>query len=190
MSSAFPRFLVGQTGGMGTVVLGWDLHRGARWVPPYEQAVSRVALTGPVIAPWHVGGGPVPPPGTRVHLMLQGHTRGLVGRGIVRSAPFRAGPADRPGTLGTHVLIEWDRLRPITDPITCPRLAQQIPNVTWAGVYSDVLEVPDQVGHDLDRLWDAPEPGAVHLPGWVVGHSLGGARTLAGHLSRVMAAHR
>ena len=63
------------------------------------KAVTRVALTGLVTAPWHLGGGLVPAPGTRVHLMLQGHTRGLVGRGIVRSAPFRAGPADRPGTL-------------------------------------------------------------------------------------------
>ena len=190
MSSAFPRILVGQTGGMGTVVLGWDLHRGTRWVPPYEQAVTRVALTGAVTAPWHLGGGSVPAPGTRVHLMLQGHTRGLVGRGVVRSAPFRAGPADRPGTLGTHVLIEWDRLRPITDPIGCQRLAHQVPAVNWAGTYSDVLEVPDQVGDELDRLWDAPQPGALHLPEWVVGRPLDGARALAGHLSRALTAHQ
>ena len=122
--------------------------------------------------------------------MLQGRARGLVGRGIVRSAPFRAGPTDRPGTLGTHVLIEWDRLRPITDPIGCERLAHQSPAVNWAGAYFDVLEVPDQVGDELDRLWDAPQPGALHLPGWVVGHPVDGARTLAGHLSRVLAAHR
>ena len=103
---------------MGTVVLGWDLDRGTRWVPPYERAVTQVALTGPTTAPWHLGHTRVPAPGTRVHLMLQGHTRGLVGRGVVRSAPFRAGPADRPGTLGTHVLIEWDQLLP--DPRTDP----------------------------------------------------------------------
>ena len=118
---------------MGTVVLGWDLDRGTRWVPRYEQAAARVALTGPITAPWHLGSGPVPAPGTRVHLMLQGRTRGLVGRGIVRSAPFRAGPTDHPGTLGTHVLMEWDRLRPITDPITCQWLAHQVPTITWAG---------------------------------------------------------
>jgi hypothetical protein len=154
-------------------------------VPPYEQAVTRVALTGRVTGPWHLGSGPVPAPGTRVHLMLQGHTRGLVGRGIVRSAPFRAGPADRPGTLGTHVLIEWDQLRPSTDPIPCQRLAHQIPGVTWAATYSDVLEVPDEVGAALDLLWDAP-----HSLGWVVGRHLDGARTLAGHLTRVLTAHR
>jgi hypothetical protein len=39
-------------------------------------------------------------------------------------------------------------------------------------------------------LWDAPRPGALHLPGWVVGRPLGGVRTLAGHLSRVLPDHR
>jgi hypothetical protein len=144
-----------------------------------------VALTGPVTAPWHLGAGPVPAPGTRVHLMLEGHTRGLVGRGIVRSAPFRAGPADRPGTLGTHVLIEWDQLRPITSPIGCERLVHQVPAVPWAATYCDVLEVPDEVGDALDLLWDTP-----HSPGWVVARHLDGARNLAGHLTRVLTYHR
>jgi hypothetical protein len=88
------------------------------------------------------------------------------------------------------VLIEWDRLLPITDPIGCERLAHQVPAVPWSDTYGDVLEVPDQVGDALDRLWDAPHPGALHLPGWVVGRPLGGARTLAGHLSRVLPDHR
>ena len=175
---------------MGTVVLGWDLDRGTRWVPPYEHAVTQVALTGPVTTPWHLGHTRVPAPGTRVHLMLQGHTRGLVGRGIVRSASFRAGPADRPGTLGTHVLIEWDQLLPIAERIPCERLAHRVPAVNWAGTYSDVLEVPDEVGHELDRLWDTPHPGALHLPGWLVTRPLDGARALADHLSRVLTAHR
>ena len=131
---------------MGTVVLGWDRDGGIRWVPPYESAVARVALTGPTTAPWHLGRGPVPAPDTRVHLMLQGHTRGLVGRGVVRSAPFRAGPTDRPGTVGTHVLIEWDRLLPIDERIPCDRLARQVPAMPWADTYRDVLEVPDEVG--------------------------------------------
>ena len=175
---------------MGTIVLGWDLERGTRWVPPYAHAVTQVVRTGPVTAPWHLGSGPVPAPGTRVHLMLQGHTRGLVGRGIVRSAPFRAGPSDRPGTLGTHVLIEWDRLRPITGRIPCERRTHQVAAVNWAGTYSDVLEVPDEVGDELDQLWAAPHPTALHLPGWVGARHLDGAGALASHLSRVLTAHQ
>ena len=129
--------------------------------------MTRVALTGAVTAPWHLGGGSVPAPGTRVHLMLQGHTRSLVGRGVVRSAPFRAGPADRPGTLGTHVLIEWDRLRPITDPIPCQRLAHQVLAVAWAGTYSDVLEVPDRSVTNSTGCGTPPSPAhCTSRSGW------------------------
>ena len=62
--------------------------------------------------------------------------------------------------------------------------------MNWAGTYSDVLEVPDEVGDELDRLWDAPDPGLVHLPSWVVTRPLDGARTLADHLTRVLTTHR
>ncbi len=87
------------------------------------------------------------------------------------------------------MLIEWDRLRPITERIPCQRMAHQIP-LNWAGTHSDVLEVADDVGDELDRLWDAPRPGALHLPGWVVGHPPDRARALASHLNRVLTAHQ
>ena len=48
--------------------------------------------------------------------------------GVVRSAPFRAGPTDRPGTLGTHVLIEWDQLRHGPE---CDR----VPSDTWKPIH-------------------------------------------------------
>jgi hypothetical protein len=175
---------------MGTVVLGWDLDRGTRWVPPYDQAVTRLALTGPVTAPWYVGRGPAPAPGTHVHLMLQGHTRGLVGRGIVRSAPFLAGAPDHGGTLGAYVLIEWDRLLPITDRITPEQLAHQVPRVNWANTYADVLALPEGVGDELDLLWDSPHPGAVHALGWGLTRHLDAARAVAGRISRAVTAHR
>ena len=79
---------------------------------------------------------------------------------------------------------------PIGERIPCERLAHQVPTVHWADTYSDVLEVPDEVGEELDRLWDAPDPGALHLPGWLVTRPLDGARTLADHLTRVLTTHR
>ena len=178
MPSGFARSRVGHTGFMGTVVLGWDLDRGTRWVPSYEQAVTRVVLTGPVTVPWHLGDGPVPPPGARVHLMLQGRTRGLVGRGVVRGAGFRAGTAQRPGTLGTHVLIEWDQLRLIGERIPCEDLARRVPGVDWSGTYRDVLQIPDEIGDDLDQLWAPPR------------RPRDGVGTLVGQLRRALAAHR
>ena len=92
--------------------------------------------------------------------------------------------------LQDHHHDRWDRLRPITERILCERLAHQVPAVNWAGTYSDVLEVPDEVGDELDQLWAAPHPTALHLPGWVVGRHLAGARALASHLSRVLTAHQ
>ena len=153
---------------MGTVILGWDPDRGTRWVPPYDRALTQATLAGGVTTPWHLGAGPVPAVETVVHLMLQGRTRGLVGRGTVGSAPFTAGATDRPGTLGTHVLIEWDHLLPLDRRITGERLAAKVPQVAWADVYRDVLEVPDEVGAQLDLLWEHPHPGVLPAVGaWV-----------------------
>lgn len=128
MSSGFPRFRGGAHWIHGVGCPGVGPRPRHPLVPPYVNAVTRVTLAGPVTAPWHLGAGPVPPVGTRVQLMLQGHTRGLVGRGVVRSAPFRAGPTDRPGTLGTHVLIEWDQLRHGPE---CDR----VPSDTWKPIH-------------------------------------------------------
>ena len=86
-----------------------------RWIPPYEDTLARIERKGTATTPWQVGHGLAPSPGTRVHLMLQGRTRGLVGRGVVRSAPFQAADADRPGTLTTHVIVDWDRLLPLAE---------------------------------------------------------------------------
>ncbi|MGB7981148.1 MAG: hypothetical protein WCF36_10205 [Candidatus Nanopelagicales bacterium] len=176
---------------MGTVVLGWDVDRGTRWVPPYDHALTQSTLSGEVTAPWHLGVGRVPAPGTVVHLMLQGHTRGLVGRGIVRSAPFVAGATDHPGTVGTHVLVEWDRLLPIDQRIGCERLAGQIPEMNWAGVYTDVLEVPDEIGARLDQLWEHPHAGLVDLASRWATWPLDGARALLTQVTRTLpTAHR
>jgi hypothetical protein len=88
------------------------------------------------------------------------------------------------------VLIEWDRLLPISERITPERLAHQVPSLNWANTYSDVLALPEGVGDELDRLWTSPHRCAVHAPGWGLTRHLDGARALAGHVSRALTAHR
>lgn len=171
---------------MTTVVLGWDLDRGSRWVPPYEDTVARIQRNGTATAPWQLGHGPAPSPGTCVHLMLQGQTRGLVGRGVVRSAPFQAVDADRPGTLTTHVLIEWDRLLPLTERVPAEMLATKVPCFAWQTAYRDLQELPADAEGPLDLLWAEPHPGAAHTLGWYVVRLLDSARALAGQLSRAI----
>jgi hypothetical protein len=145
---------------MDTVVLGWDLERGTRWVPPYEHALAAMASSPTMTIPWGIAGGPVPGPGTQVHLMLQGSVRGLVGRGIVRSASFPAADAARPGTLAQHVLIAWDHLLPIDERIGVAELAARVPEIAWAELYSAVHPLSAIDAERLDRVWASPHPSA------------------------------
>lgn len=118
--------------------------------------------------------------------MLQGRTRGLVGRGVVRSAPFQAADADRPGTLTTHVLIEWDRLLPLTERVPPEMLAARVPCFAWQTAYGDLQELPADAEGPLDLLWAEPHPGAPHPMGWHVLRRLDSARALAGQLGRAI----
>jgi hypothetical protein len=145
---------------MDTVVLGWDLERGTRWVPPYEHALAAMASSPTITVPWGIGSGPAPAPGTRVHLMLQGRLRGLVGRGLVRSAPFRAADSARPGTLAQHVLVEWDHLLPVEDRIAVAELAARVPDIAWAELYAPAHRLSATDAERLDRAWASPHPSA------------------------------
>jgi hypothetical protein len=145
---------------MDTVLLGWDLERGTRWVPPYEHALAAIASNGTLTTPWGIGGDPAPRPGTRVHLMLQGSVRGLVGTGMVRSAPFPAADAARPGTLAQHILVEWDRLLPIHERVLVAELAARVPEVAWAELYAPVHALEPTDAARLDRVWASPHPSA------------------------------
>jgi hypothetical protein len=149
---------------VGTVILGWDPNRGTRWAPPFAHALATFARAGSVTTPWAVG--PchepcaAPPAGTRVHLMLQGGTRGLVGRGTVRSAAFPAADPTRPGALGAHVLVEWDHLLPVADRIAPEELAARVPEIPWSSLYAPTHPLTDDEAARLDRVWAGPHPSA------------------------------
>jgi hypothetical protein len=145
---------------MDAVVLGWDPDRGARWVPPYDRALAQFDAVGSAVLPWRIDGEPMPAPGTVVHLMLQGRRRGLVGRGVVRSAPYAAFHADRPGVLAPHVLVAWDHLLPLDEPISAEELAVRVPGVGWGELYAPAVLLPFRAAHELDRVWAAPHPSA------------------------------
>lgn len=146
--------------GISAVLLGWDLARGTRWVPPYDQVRARAAQHGSTTTPYPIDGPYVPPPGTAVHLMLQGATRGLIGHGTVRSAPYLSADPARPGRTATYVLIEWDRLLPVDERIRPEELAARVPDVAWQELYGPVLELSPGDAHRLERVWVAPHPSA------------------------------
>jgi hypothetical protein len=144
---------------MEAVVLGWDLDRAVRWVPSYERALTQVRLSGSSTAP-HLFAGTPPPPGTTVHLMLQGGTRGLVGRGTVRSAPYLAADVARPGRVATYALVQWDHLLPVIERITPEELVARVPGVQWRTLYASVHRLSAEDAERLDRVWAAPHPSA------------------------------
>lgn len=155
--SPLPR---GDNRGMTAVVLGWDPDRGTRWIPPFADALAQVEATGCATLPWLVTTEPVPTPGTVVHLMLQGRNRGLVGRGVVRSTPYRAFRADQPGAMGPHVLVAWDHLLPVEERIRPEELAARVSGVAWGELYAPAVVLPFRAAHELDRVWTAPHPSA------------------------------
>jgi 5-methylcytosine-specific restriction protein A len=144
---------------MSAVILGWDPDRGSRWVPPYEHALAQASAHGRTTTRFRVDG-EVPRVGTTVHLMLQGRERGLVGRGTVRSAPFRSSDPARPGTLATYVLVDWDHLLPAEERIGPEELAARVPEVSWASLYGASTPLDDDQAHRLERVWRAPHPSA------------------------------
>lgn len=146
---------------MGAVVLGWDPDQGNRWTTSYDQCVRRCRDGHRVLERSPVGSWHLVPVGTRVHLMVQGHQRGLVGRGIVRSAPFLAADPTRPGQVIHHVLVEWDTLLPLTGRIPVEALEAAVPTLAWRSTYATTLELPSQPAQQLDLIWAThPAPAA------------------------------
>lgn len=138
------------------VLLGWDPDRGSHWVPPFDRVLTQLATTGRATAPWSLGpSGVAPRPGVVVHLMVQGRQRGLIGRGIVRSSPYRALDPARRGTMALHVIVEWDHLRPIEDRITLEQLEADAPDLPWRETYAPMSDVPPPTAAALDLIWAA-----------------------------------
>jgi len=92
--------------------------------------------------------------------MLQGSTRGLVGRGTVRSAPYLAADVARPGRVATYALVQWDHLLPLVERITPEELAARVPAVRWGTLYAAVHRLGAEDAERLDRVWAAPHPSA------------------------------
>jgi 5-methylcytosine-specific restriction enzyme A len=140
---------------MDTVVLGWDPDQGNRWNPSYADCVCRCRDDHRLLERWPVGDWRLTPAGTRVHLMLQGRQRGLIGRGTVRSAPFLSADPTRPGQVVHHVLVEWDTLLPLDRRIPVEALEAAVPELPWRGSYASAHGLSPVGAQQLDLMWAA-----------------------------------
>lgn len=138
---------------MDAAVLGWDPDQGNRWTSSYAACAQRCAdehglLERAPVADWRLV-----PVGTRVHLMLLGSQRGLIGRGTVRSAPFLSADPTRPGQVIHHALIQWDTLLPLDRRIPVQVLEAAVPELPWRSTYADALALTPEGAQQLDLIW-------------------------------------
>ena len=159
---AEPAALAAHNRGMA-IILGWDPGRGARLVPLFRDARAAIQTEGRGSTPWPVGSessdSPLRP-GARVHLMLQGPVRGVVGCGRVVAAPFLSLADTRPGPLVPHVMVSWTALLPEEARITTTELEVRAPGLDWDRLVAPVTVLDGATAARLERVWLAPHPAA------------------------------
>lgn len=143
-----------------SVILGWDPARGAHALPLFRAAAAGIEAEGRGTTPWPVSARSPLAYSTRVHLMLQGEKRGIVGLGTVRSAPFLSFTDAQNGQMSQHVMISWRVLLPEDDLIGIAELTARVPEVDWDRLYTPELTLSEDASARLDRVWLAPHPSA------------------------------
>lgn len=143
-----------------SIILGWDPARGANVLPQFRSAAAAIQTEGRGSMPWPVAQHSHLEYGMRVHLMLQGVERGIVGLGTVRSAPFLSLNGSQHGQMSQHVMISWRALLPEEDRIGTVELAARVPGTDWNRLYSPELVLSPEDSARLDRVWLAPHPSA------------------------------
>lgn len=140
---------------MAAVVLGWNPATAFGAGPgraDYRMAASTVHDTGLFGTRWRVGRGQRLDPGTDVWLFAQGrHGRGLLGHGVVASAPQPG--AALPARLGLLAGIVFDLLLPPGDALPAEGLAESVPGVNWNAVRSTGTVVPVSAETGLRTVW-------------------------------------
>jgi hypothetical protein len=143
-----------------SIILGWDPARGAHVLPQFRSAAAQIQAEGRGSMPWPVAPHSRLEYGTRVHLMLQGAQRGIVGLGTVRSAPFLSFTGTQNGPMSQYVMISWRALLPEEDRIGTLELAARVPDIDWDRLYAPELALSPEDSFRLDRVWLAPHPSA------------------------------
>ena len=133
-------------------MLGWNPGVGDTW-PGYSRVVDELGAAGVHRRVWPVAAGAEPAPGTDAWLLLHGKTgSGLIGHGVVASAPYPAGTAP-------CVDVDFDVLLPLGDQIPVDTLAARAPLTDWAAAATDACQpVPEEQARAIRELWAECQP--------------------------------
>ena len=137
---------------MVAVLLGWNPGVGDTW-PGYSRVVDELGAAGVHRRAWTVIIGAGPALGTDAWLLLHGKTgSGLIGHGVVASAPYLAGAAP-------CVDVDFDVLLPLGDQIPVDTLAARAPLTDWAAAATDACQpVPEEQARAIRELWAECRP--------------------------------
>jgi 5-methylcytosine-specific restriction protein A len=155
---------------VAAVILGWNPREWSRW--DYHAAVEQVAVSGRFLHRWNLGPSWRILPETEVWLLLQGSNDagcGLIGHGVVMSAPVETLGLEDSGTRDGYVSIAFDALLPFGEQVRPDILSAAVPGVPWGDAAVGPVAVPPPAEPDLRRLWreqgPAPAGPAELVPG-------------------------
>lgn len=133
-------------------MLGWNPGVGDTW-PGYSRVVDELGAAGVHRRAWTVIIGAGPALGMDAWLLLHGKTgSGLIGHGVVASAPYLAGAAP-------CVDVDFDVLLPLGDQIPVDVLAARAPLTDWAAAATDACQpVPEEQARAIRELWAECRP--------------------------------
>lgn len=141
---------------MVAVLLGWNPGVGDTW-PGYSRVVDELGAAGVHRRAWPTGTGTQPGPGADAWLLLHGKTgTGLLGHGVVASAPHHAG-----NLVGAApcVDVDFDVLLPLGDQIPVDILAARAPLTDWAAAATSPCQpVPEEQARAIRELWAECRP--------------------------------
>jgi 5-methylcytosine-specific restriction protein A len=147
---------------MVAVLLGWNPGVGDNW-PGYSRVVDELGAAGVHRRSWPAGpgtgtgagAGALPEPGADAWLLLHGKTgSGLIGHGVVASAPYLAAGTGPEGEPRTCVDVDFDALLPLGDQIAVDVLAARAPLTDWSAAGSAGSQVvPEEQARPIREVW-------------------------------------
>jgi 5-methylcytosine-specific restriction protein A len=144
---------------MVAVLLGWNPGVGDTW-PGYSRVVDELGAAGVYRRPWpagtETGTRARPERGADAWLLLHGKTgSGLIGHGVVASAPYSVAGPDLSGEPRTCVDVDFDVLLPLGDQIPVDILAARAPLMDWSAAAATGVcrPIPAEQARAIRELW-------------------------------------
>jgi hypothetical protein len=136
------------------IVLGWNRMLWDGWDETYDGAVN-IAMSGaPYETRWSVGSRVDVEPGTHAWLLRQGGPYGVLGHGLVTSAPFEDAHFAKPGQTSRYVDVAFDVLLDEGDILGRDLLEHAVPEVAWRYQFQSGNRIVPAINARLLELWN------------------------------------